>query len=120
MACISILRTTLNSPLPGSYNPQVPASGVYPLGNANPVFLVQSSGLYNQNELVANVNSKLNDSMSLFGSYVYNRARSNTDYSPPPQNTDSIPRSATERSGSERFRRILTARPVNMGRRQPI
>ena len=81
----------VNAPLPGSYNPQVPASGVYPLGNANPVFLVQSSGLYNQNELVANVNSKLNDSVSLFGSYVYNRARSNTDYSPPPQNTDFNP-----------------------------
>ena len=81
----------VNAPLPGSYNPQVPASGVYPLGNANPVFLVQSSGLYNQNELVANVNSKLNDSVSLFGSYVYNRARSSTDYSPPPQNTDFNP-----------------------------
>jgi hypothetical protein len=64
---------------------------MYPLGNPNPLFLVQSSGLYNQNELIANVNSKLSDSISLFGSYVYNRARSNTDYVPPPQNTDFNP-----------------------------
>jgi TonB dependent receptor len=85
------LTNDINAPLPGSYNPQVSGSGVYPLGNANPVFLVQSSGLYNQNELIANVNSKLNDLVSLFGSYVYNRARSNTDYSPPPQNTDFNP-----------------------------
>ena len=85
------LTNDINAPLPGSYNPQVPGSGAYPLGNANPVFLVQSSGLYNQNELIANVNAKLNDSVSLFGSYVYNRASSNTDYSAPPQNTDFNP-----------------------------
>lgn len=85
------LTNDINAPLPGSYNPQIPGSGLYPLGDANPVFMVQSSGLYNQNELIANVNSKLNDSVSLFASYIYNRARSNTDYSPPPQNTDFNP-----------------------------
>ncbi|HEY3454429.1 MAG TPA: TonB-dependent receptor [Bryobacteraceae bacterium] len=85
------LTNDINAPLPGSYNPQVPGSGMYPLGTPNPVFLVESSGLYNQNGLIANVTSKLNDSISLFGSYVYNRARSNTDYSPPPQNTDFNP-----------------------------
>jgi hypothetical protein len=85
------LTNDINAPLPGSYNSQVPGSGEYPLGNANPVFLVESSGLYNQNELIVNLNSKLNDSVSLFGSYVYNHARSDTDYSPPPQNTDFNP-----------------------------
>jgi hypothetical protein len=81
----------INAPLPGTYNPLVPGSGSYPLGNANPVFLVESGGLYNQNELIANVSSKLNDAVSLFGSYLYNRAMSNTDYSSPPQNTDFNP-----------------------------
>jgi hypothetical protein len=85
------LTDDINAPLLGSYNPQAPGSGAYPLGDSNPVFLVQSSGLYNQNELIANVTSKLNDSVSLFGSYVYNRAMGNTDYSPPPQNTDFNP-----------------------------
>lgn len=85
------LTNDINAPLPGTYNPQVPASGTYPLGNPNPVFLVESAGLYNQNELIANVNSKLNGSVSLFGSYLYNHARSNTDYSPPPQNTNFNP-----------------------------
>jgi hypothetical protein len=77
----------INAPLPGTYNPSVPGSGVYPLGSPNAVFQVQSSGLYSHDELVVNVNSQLNDSVSPFGSYVYNRAISNTDYSPPPQNT---------------------------------
>jgi hypothetical protein len=40
---------------------------------------MESSGVYNQNLVIANVNSKLNAGLSLFGFYVYNHARSNTD-----------------------------------------
>lgn len=97
------LTNDINAPLPGTYNPQVPGSGTYPLGNINPVFLVQSSGLYNQNEVITNVNSKVNDAISLFGSYVYNRALSNTDYSPPPQNTDFNPAISTQSFGVGSF-----------------
>jgi hypothetical protein len=57
----------------------VPASGVFPLGRPGPVFLAESSGLYNQNQLIANVNAKLNAGFSLFGFYVLNHAMSNTD-----------------------------------------
>jgi len=52
---------------------------VFPLAHAGPVFLAESSGLYNQNQMIANVNSKLNAGFSLFGFYVLNRAMSNTD-----------------------------------------
>jgi len=38
-----------------------------------------SSGLYNQNQFIANVNSKVNPAVSLFGYYVFNKASSNTD-----------------------------------------
>ena len=82
------LTNDINAPLPGTYNPAIPGSGVYPLGSPNAVFLVQSSGLYNQNELIVNVNSRVNGAVSVFGSYVYNQAMSDTDYSPPPQNSD--------------------------------
>jgi hypothetical protein len=85
------LTNDINAPVPGTYNAQVAGSGVYPLGSSNPLFLVESSGLYNQNEIITNVNSKLSDSVSLFGSYVYNRAKSNSDYAPLPQNTDFNP-----------------------------
>ncbi len=40
---------------------------------------MESSGLYNQNQLITNVNSKLNANVSLFGYYTLNRAMSNTD-----------------------------------------
>ena len=69
----------INAPLPGTSNPASPGSGVFPLASTGPVFLMESAGLYNQNQVIANVNSGVNRRISLFGAYVYNRARSNTD-----------------------------------------
>ena len=46
---------------------------------ANPVFLMTSDGRYNQNQFIANINSKLNPAVSLFGYYVWNHAMSDTD-----------------------------------------
>lgn len=40
---------------------------------------MESAGLYNQNQLIFNVNSKVNRDISLTGSYMYNHAMSNTD-----------------------------------------
>jgi hypothetical protein len=68
----------INAPLPGTFNPAT-ASGVYPFGNLNPVFLMTSSGVYNQNQLIFNFNSQVNKSVGLTGSYTFNHARSNTD-----------------------------------------
>jgi hypothetical protein len=61
----------LNAPLfPG---------GPYPLGNNNPLFVVESEGLYNQNQFITNVTSHINSNISLYGSYTLGRANSNTD-----------------------------------------
>jgi hypothetical protein len=68
-----------NAPLPGTYNPNVPGSGTFPLGHPGPVFLMESSGIYNQNQVVANINTRLKQGVSLFAFYVLNRATSNTD-----------------------------------------
>ena len=97
------LTNDVNAPLPGTYSPQAPGSGVYPQGIPDPVFLVQSFGIYNQNELITNVNSKIGDAVSIFASYLYNHAMSNTDYSPPPQNTDFNPAIAIQGLGVGSF-----------------
>ena len=77
---LHLLRSQdINAPLPATYNPQVPGSAVYPFSMPSPIFLMESAGLYNQNQLIFNVNSKVNQKISLFGSYVLNRAMSNTD-----------------------------------------
>jgi hypothetical protein len=43
------------------------------------VFLMESSGIYNQNQVVANVNARISPSFSMFGFYVLNKAMSDTD-----------------------------------------
>lgn len=55
------------------------SGGSYPLGNSNPVFQAPSSGLYNQNLLIANVTAQITKDTSLFGSYTYGKTLSNTD-----------------------------------------
>jgi hypothetical protein len=53
--------------------------GPYPMGNSNPVFQAESSGVYNQNLLIANVTAQITRDTSLFGSYTYGKTLSNTD-----------------------------------------
>ncbi len=69
----------INAPLPGTYNPNVQGSGSFPLGRPGPVFLMESSGIYNQNQVIANIKTRLKQGISLFGFYVLNYAMSNTD-----------------------------------------
>jgi hypothetical protein len=74
------LRTLdVNAPVLGTFDPSVPASGVFPLGFNAPVLQMVSDGLYNQNQLIVNVNSKLTSRLSFFSNYTLNRALSNTD-----------------------------------------
>ena len=75
---LHVLRSLdINAPLPGTY--AGPGTGVYPYAGRGPIFLMTASGLYNQNQLLVNVNSKLNPAVSIFTSYVLNRALSNSD-----------------------------------------
>jgi hypothetical protein len=77
---LHILRSrNANAPLPGTYTPQNPRSGVFPLGRPGAVYTMESSGLYNQNQVTVNVNSRMSRNVSLSGSYQYNSAMSNTD-----------------------------------------
>lgn len=77
---LHLLRSEdINAPLPGTFDPQVPGSGVFPFNRSAPILLMESAGLYNQNQLITNVNSKINKDISLFSSYVLNHAMSNTD-----------------------------------------
>ena len=77
---LRMLRSrNINAPLPGTWDPNLPGSGVYPLGKRGLVVQMESSGRYNQNQLMLNVNSRVSSKLSLTGSYVYGRARSDTD-----------------------------------------
>jgi hypothetical protein len=69
----------VNAPLPGTYDSAVPGSGVYPMGVPRQVLVMQSSGLYKQNQLIVNANSRFSRNYSLSGMYTLNFARSDTD-----------------------------------------
>jgi hypothetical protein len=69
----------VNAPLPGTYDPLVPGSGMFPLGDPGPVFRMESTGRYNQHQLITNVNARINKDISLTASYTLNRVMSDTD-----------------------------------------
>jgi hypothetical protein len=73
------LNTTIAITYANSHGLHQLRSGVFPLGKPGQVFLMESAGLYNQNQLIVNVNTKVNQDLSLTGSYMYNHAMSNAD-----------------------------------------
>ena len=73
------LNTTIAITYANSHGLHMLRSGVLPLGKPGQVFLMESAGLYNQNQLIVNVNTKVNQDLSLTGSYMYNHAMSNAD-----------------------------------------
>ena len=73
-----LLSRNINAPLPGTYT-GLPGSGIYPYPDQGPIYEMESGGLYNQNQLVTNINSRINPNISLFGYYVLSYVFSNTD-----------------------------------------
>src|SRR5215204_1503768 len=87
-----VLRTRpLNAPLPGTFIPGVPASGIRPLDCAdfispdiNPstrcnIFEYESSGRYNQNQFIVNFNSRFHRNATMNAFYVLAKANSDAD-----------------------------------------
>jgi hypothetical protein len=72
------LTRNINAPLPGTYT-GVAGSGVFPYPDEGPIYQMESAGLYNQNQLLTNVNSRINSNISLIGTYTLSSAHSNTD-----------------------------------------
>jgi len=89
---LHVLRTRpLNAPLPGTFIPGVPSSGVRPLDCANfiptdinpstacNVFEYESSGRYNQNQFIVNFNSRFHPRATMNAYYVFSKANSDAD-----------------------------------------
>ena len=69
----------INAPLPGTFNPLVPGSGVRPFGDAGDIFQYESSGVVNQNQLTIGLNNRFSRSFGIFANYTLTSARSDTD-----------------------------------------
>lgn len=71
-----LFLSNINAPLPGTYNPNAPTSGVRPLGGTTNVYQYNSAGIFRQNQLIANARFNLGTKVSLFGYYTLNYADS--------------------------------------------
>ena len=68
----------INAPLPGTFNPLIPGSGVRPLG-VNNFFEYDSTGQFEQNTLIATLGGRLSRSLNFNINYAFGKANSNTD-----------------------------------------
>jgi hypothetical protein len=73
------LTRNINAPLDGTFNPAVAGSGVRPFGNVGNIYEYQSEGIFKQNQLITNVNLRVNTKISLFGFYALTFANSNAN-----------------------------------------
>ncbi|HEY1339683.1 MAG TPA: carboxypeptidase regulatory-like domain-containing protein [Bryobacteraceae bacterium] len=64
----------INTPLPGTFIPGVPGSGLRPFGDIGNLFLYESGGLFRQNMFLFNVNSRISRNLSLNANYTLNYA----------------------------------------------
>jgi len=73
-----LIAENINAPLPGTFDPNDPASGVRPLGTVGNIFQFSSKGKYEQNQLIVNFNVRASSRLSLFGFYTLGFVNSNT------------------------------------------
>jgi hypothetical protein len=77
---LHMLRTrAINAPLPGTFVPALPGSGVRPLGTINNYFEYDSSGRFSQDQFIVTFGGRLNREINFFANYAYNRSFSDTD-----------------------------------------
>lgn len=66
----------INAPLPGTFNPNDPTSGVRPFGGTTNIYQYESEGIFRQNQVIANVRVNAGARLSLFSFYTLNYANS--------------------------------------------
>jgi hypothetical protein len=74
----ALVSQNINAPLPGTYDPSDPTSGVRPFGNVGNIYNYESAGKFRQNQLIANFNVRMGTKLSMFGFYALNYAKSDT------------------------------------------
>jgi hypothetical protein len=69
----------INAPLPGTYDPNVPGSGVYPLGDVGNLYQIESSANSKYNGLLFRMDRRLGRTFMLFGNYTLSWTNSDSD-----------------------------------------
>jgi hypothetical protein len=72
-----LIERDINAPLPGTYIPGQPKNGLRPYGNIGDIYNWETGGILNQNQIIVNVNARVNNKISLNGGYFFSHAMSN-------------------------------------------
>lgn len=72
------LTRNINAPLPGTYNPDDPTSGVRPLGTQQNIYEYDSEGESTANRLIVNGNLRSGSRLGLFGYYMLGKQNADT------------------------------------------
>ncbi len=80
----------INAPLPGTYIPGTPNSGIRPYGNNDNLYQYTSEGVFNQNQLIANTRIQANKYVSLAGFYIFSVAKADATNNGFPTNSYNI------------------------------
>ena len=79
-----LFTNDINAPLPGTFPLGEPDLGIRPYGEtAGNIYDYQSGGLFNQNQLIANFNLRLNTKLTLGGFYTLSYADADTSGNTP-------------------------------------
>jgi hypothetical protein len=74
----SLRSRNINAPLPGTYFNLAGNTGIRPYPNGS-LYLYESTGFFRQDQLIVNLNTRVNSKLNLFGYYTWNKASSDTD-----------------------------------------
>lgn len=69
----------VNAPLPGTFDPSVPGSGIRPLDDLGNILEYESSAWFNQNQLLINIKNQVNSRFSFFATYNLSKANADSD-----------------------------------------
>lgn len=69
----------VNAPLPGTYDPTVPNSGVRPLGDVGNIYQIESSANSKYNGLLFRLDRRMGRNLNLFGNYTLSWTKSDAD-----------------------------------------
>jgi hypothetical protein len=65
-----LVTQNINAPLPGTFDPAIPGSGVRPNGTPTNIYEYESDGVFNQKQIIMNTNVRLGQKLSLFSFYT--------------------------------------------------
>ena len=74
-----LLSRNINAPLPGTYNPLDPNSGVRPFGNTGNLYEYDTGGVYKYDQFYLRGQLQKDEKFFLFYNYSYRRRRADTD-----------------------------------------